>query len=50
MAAHRPCAASAVTEATENYLTEEDAVGRFIAECCERHPQALAELKDLYAA
>jgi putative DNA primase/helicase len=41
---------SAVTEATENYLTEEDAVGRFISECCERHPQALAELKDLYAA
>jgi putative DNA primase/helicase len=40
---------SAVTEATENYLTEEDAVGRFISECCERHPQALAELKKLYA-
>jgi putative DNA primase/helicase len=41
---------SAVTVATESYLTEEDAVGRFISECCERHPQAQAELKDLYAA
>jgi putative DNA primase/helicase len=41
---------SAVTKATEDYLTDEDAVGRFISECCERHPQALAELKDLYAA
>jgi hypothetical protein len=41
---------SAVTEATENYLTEEDAVGRFISECCERRSQALAELKDLYIA
>ena len=41
---------SAVTKATEDYLTEEDAVGRFISECCERHPQAQAELKDLYAA
>lgn len=40
----------AVTEATENYLIEEDAVGRFIAEKCERHPQAQVSLKDLYAA
>ena len=30
---------SAVTKATEDYLTEEDAVGRFISECCERHPR-----------
>jgi putative DNA primase/helicase len=41
---------SAVTKATEDYLSEEDAVGRFISECCERRPQALAELKDLYTA
>jgi putative DNA primase/helicase len=40
---------SAVVEATENYLTDEDAVGRFIAERCERHPQAQEELKKLYA-
>ena len=40
----------AVTEATEKYLVEEDAVGRFIAEKCERHPQAQASLKELYAA
>jgi putative DNA primase/helicase len=40
---------SAVVEATENYLTNEDAVGRFIAERCERHPQAQEELKKLYA-
>ena len=41
---------SAVTKATEDYLSEEDAVGQFISECCERHPQAQAQLKDLYAA
>jgi putative DNA primase/helicase len=40
---------SAVVEATENYLTDEDAVGRFIAERCEIHPQAQEELKKLYA-
>ena len=31
-------------------LTEEDAVGRFLAERCERQPQAQVQLKDLYAA
>jgi putative DNA primase/helicase len=38
-----------VVEATTNYLTDEDAIGRFIAVKCERHPQAQVELKDLYA-
>ena len=38
----------AVIEATETYLTDEDTVGRFIAERCERHPQAHDELKVLY--
>ncbi len=41
---------AAVVEATEAYLNEEDGVGRFIAECCQKQPLALAELKDLYAA
>jgi putative DNA primase/helicase len=41
---------TAVSQATESYLIEEDAVGRFLAERCERHPQALVELRDLYAA
>ncbi len=40
---------AAVVEATESYLTEEDAVGRFLSERCERHPQAVAELKKLYS-
>ena len=39
---------SAVVDATESYLTEEDAVGRFLAERCERQPQAHVELKKLY--
>jgi putative DNA primase/helicase len=38
----------AVVEATHNYLSEEDTVGRFLAQRCERCPQAQAELKDLY--
>jgi putative DNA primase/helicase len=38
-----------VVEATQNYLLGEDAVGRFMAERCERHSAAHAELKDLYA-
>jgi putative DNA primase/helicase len=41
---------AAVVDATKNYLTDEDAIGRFIAERCERHPQAHEELKKLYAA
>jgi putative DNA primase/helicase len=40
---------TAVVDATESYLTEEDAVGRFLAERRERHAQAQAELKKLYA-
>lgn len=36
-------------EATESYLTDEDAIGRFIAERCDRHEQAQEELKNLYA-
>ena len=40
---------AAVVQATENYLSDEDLVGRFLAERCERHPQAVVELKDLYA-
>jgi putative DNA primase/helicase len=40
---------AAVVEATEDYLTEEDAIGRFIAERCERNSQAEVELKFLYA-
>jgi putative DNA primase/helicase len=39
-----------VIEATDTYLSDEDAVGRFITEKCERHPQARVELKVLYPA
>ena len=40
----------AVTDATEAYFTEEDGIGRFITQCCERNPMALVELKHLYPA
>jgi putative DNA primase/helicase len=40
---------SAVTEAIESYLTDEDAVGRFIAERCECHPHFKEESQSLYA-
>ncbi len=39
----------AVVEATENYLIEEDAIGRFIAERCELHPSFEQERLALYA-
>ncbi len=38
----------AVIEATATYLAEQDAVGRFISERCERHPEALEEVQALY--
>jgi putative DNA primase/helicase len=40
----------AVLNATQDYLAGEDAIGRFIAECCELEPGADEELKALYAA
>jgi putative DNA primase/helicase len=39
----------AVIVATDDYLAEEDAVGRFIAECCDLHPCFDEELKALFA-
>lgn len=39
---------SAVVEATEGYLSDEDAIGRFMAERCERGPDKQEELKSLY--
>jgi putative DNA primase/helicase len=41
-------APEAVASATEKYLAEEDVVGRFIAECCDRHATATSEAGQLY--
>ena len=38
----------AVIKATDNYLADEDSVARFILERCQRHPQAVEEMKSLY--
>ena len=35
----------AVRNATAGYLTDEDAVGRFLAECCESDPDGLIEIR-----
>lgn len=41
---------ASVTAATNAYRSEQDAVGRFIADCCALIPNARAKAGDLYAA
>jgi putative DNA primase/helicase len=40
MAARRFTAPAAVQAATDDYLSSEDAIERWIADCCQRDPQA----------
>jgi putative DNA primase/helicase len=41
--------AEAIREATEAWRDESDALGGFLATCCEQTPRATVQAKDLYA-
>jgi putative DNA primase/helicase len=45
------CPPAAVVDATESYLADEDAIGRFLVQCCTTDDQdSIEEVKDLYTS